>query len=233
LPNKESIVRPLRRQLLVAFSSLLVSPVSWGQTSPLDAVSVYLIPLDDFPDELASSLARALQSSMGFRVKASLKLPPLRIDSLPGTNQLAVDSVLDLGRKASDRLPETTPKTHRVFLTLRDINSRSANFRFLFSSHNKSTNSSVVSLARMLEYADERPQLTERAALRLLKMVKRAIGELHLGWSRSPDPNDLMYSPLMGVDDLDRMGLEHTEQAGDREPAPPAPKSPVKAVISS
>lgn len=225
-------MRPLRRQLLVAFSSLLVSPVSWGQISPLDAVPVYLIPLDDFPSELASSLARTLQGSMGFRIKASLPLPPLRIDSVPGTNQLAVDSILDLGRKASDRLPEATPTTHRVFLTLRDINSRSANFRFQFSAHNKSIHSSVVSLARMLEYADKRPQLTERAALRLLKMVKRAIGEMRLGWTRSPDPNDLMYAPLMSLDDLDRMSLEHTEQANDREPASPGPRSPVKSISS-
>lgn len=226
-------MRPLRRQLLVALSTLFMSPVSWGQISPLDAVPVYLIPLDDFPSELASSLARSLQSSMGFRVKASLPLPPLRIDSLPGTNQFAVDSILDLGRKASDRLPEATPNTHRIFLTLRDINSRSANFRFQFSAHNRSLNSSVVSLARLLEYANERPLLTEKAALRLLKMVKRAIGEIHLGWTRSPDPKDLMYSPLMSLDDLDGLGLEHTEQAGDHEPESPTPRSPARAVISS
>lgn len=46
---------------------------------------------------------------------------------------------------------------------------------------------------------------------------------MHLGWERSVNPKDVMYSPLMGVDDLDRIGTEHialnkTPEA-EKEPA--------------
>lgn len=192
-----------------------------AQPGPLDAVSVYLIPLDDFPEHLASSLARQLQQDLKLRVKASLRLPPLSLTTLPGTNQYAAEDILSLGSAASAAFPEASATSYRLFLTTRDINSRSANFRFQLSSHNKALNCSVVSLARLLEYANDRPMLTERASARLTKMTMRAIGEMRLGWTRSGDRSDLMYSPLMGMDDLDRMGMQHKSGPGGSQALAP------------
>lgn len=177
--------------------------------NPLDAVSVYLVPLADFPQDLASSLAKRLQQDLNLRVKASLQLPPLNLSTLPGTNQYVLEDILSLGSAASASFPEAGPTTYRIFLTLRDINSRSGNFRFQFSAHNKSLNCSVISLARLLEYTNNQPVFNERASTRLMKMTKRAIGEMRFGWPRSTDRSDLMYSPIMSLDDLDRLGLEH------------------------
>lgn len=218
-----------RRQTLLALPLLFIGLSTRGQGHPLDSVPVYLVPLDDFPEELASALAKSLQQSLDFRVKASLRLPPLKIATLPGTSQLIAEDILLQGAAASVRLPEASPTTYRVFLTLKDINSRSANLRFQFSSHNKALNCSVVSLARLLEYADGRPVLTRLSSVRLLKMTKRAIGEMYLGWSRSPNPADIMYSPLMGLDDLDRISLDHAEDPPEDKP-PARPSSSPNAV---
>jgi predicted Zn-dependent protease len=190
---------------------------------PVDAVSVYLVPLDDFPEDLASSLAKLLQQNLNLRVKASLRLPALSLTTLPGTNQYVAEDILSLGAAASASLPETSSTTYRVFLTTRDTNTRSGNFRFQFSAHNKALNCSVVSMARLLEYSNDRPMLTERAATRLLKMTKRAIGEMRLGWSRSADKSDLMYTPIMSLDDLDRLGLEHHAGPGGGQAQAVAP----------
>jgi hypothetical protein len=184
-------------------------------TNPADAVAVYLVPLDDFPEDVAGSLARALQQSMGLRIKASLRLPPLALTAMPGTNQYSAEDIMSLAANASAGLPDMSPNTQRVFLTQRDINSRSGNFRYQYSMHNRALNTSVVSLARLLDYSDGRPFFTERSAVRLQKMTKRAVGELHLGWTRSADRADVMYSPIMGPGDLDSIGLEHkTGDAG-------------------
>jgi predicted Zn-dependent protease len=194
-----------------------------GQTDPLDAVRVYLVPLSDFPEDLAGALARALQENLRFRVKASLALPPLPVSTLPGTNQLADADLLLQATQASAHLPEATPNTYRVFLTGRDINSRTGNLRFVFSAHNKILNSSVVSLARLLEYQNDKPVLTDLGVARLFKMTKRAIGEIHLGWSRSTNPRDLMFAPIMGIGDLDRIGFEHAvEPRRDEKPMTPS-----------
>lgn len=219
-----------RRKLLFLLSLLSLRSISGAEMHPLDAVPVYLVPLDDFPEELAAALAKSLQNNLSLRVKASVSLPPLPIATVPGTTQLVSDDILLQASKASSRLPEATATTYRVFLTIKDINSRSANLRFQFSAHNKALNCSVISLARLLEYAGERPVLTERSVSRIQKMIKRAIGEMYLGWKRSPDPGDIMYSPLMSLDELDKLGLDHAESPPEQAPRPVLPKSSPNAI---
>ncbi|MHB1428366.1 MAG: hypothetical protein ACYC5U_08475 [Rhodocyclaceae bacterium] len=218
-----------RRQLLFATMAAWIVGRAHGQTDPLDAVRVYLVPLSDFPEDLAGALARALQENLRFRVKASLALPPLPVATLPGTHQYADADLLMQATQASAHLPEATPSTYRVFLTGRDINSHTGNLRFLFSAHNKVLNSSVVSLARLLEYQNDRPVLTDLGVARLFKMVKRAIGEIHLGWHRSTNPRDLMFAPIMSIADVDRIGFEHdVEPRPDKQPTAP----PVRGGLS-
>lgn len=207
-----------RRQVLALLAGLVAARFAPAETSPLDTVRVYVVPLDDFPEDLAGGLAGALQEDLGLRVKASIRLPPLPIPLLPGTRQLIAEEILSRAVAASSRLPEATPETYRVFLTARDINGRSGNLRFLFSSHNRALNCSVVSLARLLDYPDGRPVINPRALIRLAKMSKRALGEMVFGWQRSADPEDLMYSPLMSLADLDRLGLAHREATSDPKP---------------
>jgi predicted Zn-dependent protease len=181
------------------------------QAAPQDAVSVYLVPLADFPEELAAALAVVMSRDMGLRVKASMRLPPLAVATRPGSDQLIADEILAQGASASARIPDMAPHTYRVFLTARDINGRSGNFRFQFSTHAPALRSSVVSMARLFDAVDNRPALTEASFDRLYKLVTRAIGEHHFGWQRSSDPGDVMYAPLMSVNELDRMGTSHAE----------------------
>jgi hypothetical protein len=184
------------------------------------AVAVYVIPLDDFPEALAGTLAQRLQDELGIRVRPSLRLPPLDVPMLPGTRQLVAEELLVRAVAASSRLPELGPATYRVFLTTRDINGESGTLRFTFATHMPSLQGSVVSMARLVTgtlgvaQADERA----RALARLHKMVKRAIGEAHLGWRRSTDPHDLMYAPVMNVYDIDRLGNDHREPGGASPP---------------
>jgi predicted Zn-dependent protease len=128
---------------------------------------------------------------------------------LPGTNQYAADDFFAKVLPRAKALPEASPRTYYVILTTHDINSRSQNFRFQFSSHSPMLNASVVSLARLLTYSNGNAILDDAAAARLYKMTKRAVGEMRLGWKRSADTQDLMYAPIMSIEDLDRIGLEH------------------------
>lgn len=203
-----------RRQLVLgalAAGAVLPAIGHAAGEHPLDKVGVWLVPLYDFPEEMAGTLAKILQADLKIRVRASGRLPPLEIPTLPGTDQAIGEELLRQALPASTRA--TGSDSYRVFLTMRDINSRSGNFRFQFSTHAPRQRCSVVSLARLLEYDDGAPRMSERSALRLHKMVKRAIAELHLGWRRSTDPTDLMYAPLMSLEDIDRIGLAHRERA--------------------
>jgi len=223
-----------RRHLMLSALALLGSGAAFALKGGGDAVSVYVVPLDDMPEALAATVAQSLARQLGIRVRAAMRLPPLRVPVLPGTDQLAAEPLLERAARASARLPGLAPTTYRLFLTTRDINAQSGAFRFQFSMHSPNLRCSVVSMARLFEYQNGERRLTDLVGERTVKLAARAVGELHLGWKRSADPDDLMYAPLMGLEDLDRIGNEHREE---REPAGPAapPGRPAKsgALIST
>ncbi|MBQ5946487.1 hypothetical protein [Massilia sp. ST3] len=206
------------RRRLLGLLALLGAGSALAQAPAPAPVRVYLVPLDDFSEYLAGNMAKQLQQELGIKVSPSMRLAPLALQNLPETNQVAGEDVLTLATEASARLPNLDASTYRVFLTMRDINAKAGDFRFQFSMHQPELNSSVVSMARLLEPGASRYHPTERAAQRMFKMVKRAVGELHLGWRRSTDPNDLMYAPLMGVVDIDMLGLDHRLVGGETTP---------------
>jgi predicted Zn-dependent protease len=188
----------------------------------LDTVDVYIVPLEDFPEGAAAVVAKALSGDMKLWVKATLRIGALDVPVLPGTNQFVSEAIIEKSQSVLKRLPESSDKTYFLLLTTQDINSRAGGTRFQFSTHNKVLNTSVISMARMMDYVNGQPVLDEKVSVRLYKMVKRAIGEMHLGWKRSTNIEDIMYSPIMGVQDLDQIGMNHTEspQVGTPESKP-------------
>jgi predicted Zn-dependent protease len=202
-----------RRHLLFAFPlSAMVHAQNRNLplASPVDAVHVYIIPTDDVSEQAAGQLARALTLATGLWIKASLWTPAGGIEPFSGTNQYAAEDYLAFAAKAAKMLHEVSPRTYFIAMTDRDINSKDRNLRFAFATHSPMTNSSVLSLAR-LQYNGDGSQATQDVVSeRMAKMLLRIIGEMRLGWKRSSDPADLMYAPIMSIDDIDRMNLADT-----------------------
>ena len=202
----------MRRLLLLSLSLLSASVASLAQTveaQEQEFVRVYVVPMHDFPEQIAEEVARFLTADMKFQVRSTLRLGDLGIQPMPGTQQLSADQILDQSASTVRRFPEAGPKTYFLLLTGYDINTSSRRTRFVFSWHSSAYNSSVLSVARLLEFQGNEPKVDSRFCDRLFKMSKRAIGELHLGWKRSNDPQDVMYSPIMSLDDLDRLSMIH------------------------
>lgn len=208
-----------RRTLSLAFSFTLLPIRALGQTqrlvpsSPVDGVSLYLIPTDGFPEQAAAGIARALTKDTGQWVKSSLLMPSGVHDPLPGTHQYPADDYLPFGAKAARQLPDANARTYFIVLTDRDINSRTRNFRFQYSMHSPMARTSVLSVARLLYGKDGSVEPGEVISLRVQKMLTRIVGEMKLGWKRSSDPADLMYAPIMSMEDIDRMSLTHSMQS--------------------
>lgn len=181
-------------------------------SSPVDVVHLYVIPTDGMSEQHAATIARALTKDTGLWVKSSLWTPSGVDVPFAGTNQYPADDYLPLGIKLAGRLPDAGPRTYFIVLTDRDINSRTQNFRFQYSFHSPMSRTSVLSIARLLYGKDGRPAANEVIGLRVQKMLLRIVGEMKLGWKRTTDPTDLMYSPIMSIEDIDRMSLIHTIQ---------------------
>ena len=171
-----------------------------------DSVVVYLVPMDDFPFEETARLARMLADDLQLNVKASPPMAYVAATPLNGGAQYPVDEILAETRTSGRRLLNAGDKVVLIALTRRDINDRAPGLNFLFSKHDLTHHVSVISTARML------PR-TDRGQDRLYKMTKRTIGEQHFGMKRSTDRRDIMYAPILSLDDVDAMGREFLQGA--------------------
>jgi hypothetical protein len=177
-------------------------------------VDVYLLPLDDFPADLASRMADRLSRDLQLRVRASLPMGSADVRTLPGTHQLIAESIIDQAAKVGARLPSRSSHSIVIAMTSRDMNSADHKVRFTFASHDNTKRVAVVSIARM-SFAKYPAGLTGKTSasqsdvdMRLYKMLKRAVGESYFGYTRSSNINDVMYSPLMSLNDLDAIGTD-------------------------
>jgi len=183
------------------------------KTSPVDAVAFYVVPTDGIGENAVAGIARTLTKAFKLLVKATAWTPSDVNEPFPGSNQYPAEDYLPIGARLARTLRDVSPRTYFIVVTDRDINSRSQNFRFQYSLHGPMQNTSVLSIARLVHNADGSRADAEVIGLRALKMLVRIVGEMRLGWKRSSQPQDVMYAPIMSIDDIDRMDLEHTLRA--------------------
>lgn len=170
---------------------------------------VYLLPVDDFSFEFADLLARELSKELKIHVRASLPMGIGDIRPLPKNSQLAIEDLIERAHNVGRRLDSTNEKLVVIALTTRDINYRSQQLRFLFASSRKTTHTSVISIARMFDSTSKVEGTQAQVAIRIYKMVKRTIGEQYFGLPRSADLSDIMYAPIMSLEDIDSMGFDY------------------------
>ena len=178
------------------------APVS-AASSPID---VYLIPMDDFNFDEASRLAQSLSTELGIKVKATVNMGSAELRTIPGSVQYAAEDIIEMAHRIAGNLRETHPTTAYVVLTRRDINSKDRALRYTFAMNSRSLRTAVVSTARMDMGENGGKANPATLRMRLTKMVKRNIGEVYYGYTRSADIQDIMYSPIMSLDDVDKMG---------------------------
>ena len=174
-----------------------------AQAGPVD---VYILPLDDFPIATARAFARRLSQELSLNVRAAAPVETAKL-APTSSGQFAAEDIMTTVIPTTDTLPDRHAKTIYLLYTRRDINDREAKSRYLFAHSNIDRRMSVISTHRM--YWDYR-WVTPSADLnsRLWKMSKRAVGEHYYGLPRTGDIQDIMYSPLLSPEDIDRIGNE-------------------------
>lgn len=168
--------------------------------------AVYLVPFDGFPEMMAQNLASWLSQDTGVFVKA---MPAAAMDFAHFNefrNQHAAESFYEGMRAVAKRLPERTEKTAVIFITDKDIYLESANFRFVFSSH-WDGRLSIVGTGRYGTAGTEMDNGNDTFEVRTLKLLKRTIGLQYFEYGRASDPDRIMYSPIAGIPDIDRIDL--------------------------
>ena len=209
IPSERMRMPVLLAAALLMTGGCATTPLTPPVTEETSPISVYFIPLDDFNADYSVFLAQKFSAEFGVKMKSSLPIGSAKLQPFAGTQQYAAENIFALAKPVLERLPDQAPNAFYILLTNRDINSRLRTFRFMFSWHDKDLRTSVISTARLRPESDASPKAAELVAGRLNKMIGRAIGEMQFGWQRSTNIDDVMYAPIMSIDDLDRMGNTH------------------------
>jgi predicted Zn-dependent protease len=171
-------------------------------------VDVWIIPMAGMPDLYVTDLVSRLKSDTGLIVRSSVAAGFGNEVLLPGTKQINGEQILKEMSSPINNLHDKKPATIFILVSAADLNDSSGTKRFLFALNNSTSRRAVISVARMRlnqDGTEEAPVLTK---IRLFKMAKKQIGELYYGYPRSSDLNSVMYSPIMGIDDLDMIGTD-------------------------
>jgi predicted Zn-dependent protease len=170
-----------------------------------EVYDVVLLPTEEFSFDFAANLAKVLAGDTQLRVRAVLNLGTRDWKPYANTSQYNPAQLRDQALPAIAELRRTYGGSLYIVLTTRDLNNSSGKLRFVFAESYPQDGVSVISAARMLSAPNGNQASIQAVGERLRKMTLRTIGLLYFGLPRSADPRDLMYSPLMSLDALDRL----------------------------
>jgi predicted Zn-dependent protease len=185
-----------------------------------DRNDIVLMPTEDFPFEFTASLAKALAAATNLKIRAILNLGASEWRPYSNVPQYDPARLKDIALPAIAQIKSTHGGSLYILLTTRDINSASGNLRFVFAESYPNERVSVISVARMLLAPTGQQENPQLVAERVYKMVLRTIGLMYFELPRSADPKDLMFSPLMSVDALDRLDSQlrlPAEESGSKK----------------
>lgn len=173
------------------------------------AVDVWLIPMDGMPADHVTYVQEKLSQETGLIVRATVEAgrSPTMYD--PASKQLLSERVLEAYKDMPRRLEATTSKTVYIVLTADDLNQEDRKLRFTFMTTAPAQRMAVLSIARMRDSFYGAPIVPFRTKARMHKMAKKAVGILYYGYDRSSDRKSVMFSPIMGLDDLDAIGTDY------------------------
>ncbi len=166
---------------------------------------VIIIPAD-FSIGLAGQITDALERRHDFKISMLTNMGlSENMYSSEHKQYIANEIAKTAGRALLNQGLKFCDKTV-IVLTNNDINNSDFRFRYLFSSHFDRACLSVISTARINPANYGLPRNDKLVTERLIKLINKSIGLHHYKYSVSSNQNSVMYGPIMGPDDLDKIG---------------------------
>jgi predicted Zn-dependent protease len=167
---------------------------------------VYFVPLGRFPDTILTRMTGYCGQKLRLNIQT---LPGVELDASVvdmQRNQFIAEQLLARMKRQYAYLA-AKPQSILIGLTAGDMFTQAERWNYCFGI--REDRFAVISYARMdpANYGEEPdPRLLER---RLRKMILKYIGMLYYHLPTSSNPQSALYSPILGLDDLDRMGEEY------------------------
>ncbi len=225
---------PLLIVLVFVTVALVFPPACGRDEGPRPALEgkgkLYFEPLSDFPPEILQRLNAYYKAKHGLDIETVPAVPLDRSVVDEGRRQVVAEEIVALMKRSRPDLAND-PEAILIGFTAYDMYIRGVpNWRWAFSWREEGR-FAVISTARMdpkifpyypgplalqiLQAVLEKygiPVRMEPEAdvlqRRLRKMVSKTIGIMYFRLPQSQDRRSVMYGPILGLDDLDRMGEE-------------------------
>jgi predicted Zn-dependent protease len=193
---------------------------------------IYFVPIGDFPETMTKDLMRHYDQTLQLRIRS---LPALSVtDELvdPARKQLIGEEVI---RKMKEQWPDLAadPNVRLLGMTADDMFTRSKQWYFAFALR-KEGRFALVSKHRMDPTFFKLPPNDTVMVARLRKMLTKQIGLQYYGLPDRREKTSVLFSPILGLDDLDAIAPEFDDVDRKRIaqlPRPcPMPSQPTKPV---
>ncbi len=171
-----------------------------------EPIGLYLIPVFGADSSIVADLEKRIQKQHGIRVKASTEMG-LGAEHFDTAHQQFIAE--EIAKSASVILNKLrgNSKTPAIVIIPGDMNDKEFRLRYIFSMHFFNDQLTVMSLARIDPRSYRQPANHELVLDRATKLINKALGYHMYGYKASSDVGNVMYGPIMGLDDLDRVNM--------------------------
>lgn len=197
-----------RTLVTIALSLLVVGSLTYGwwflRTSYSPLCQVYFVPIGGVPDNLIQKLIDSYSRNLDLRIKVLPALPITAEMLDPTRRQLVGETVIQRMRQRWPQLSEDY-SVMLLGVTGGDMYIHLMPWRFAFA-YREEGRFAVVSAARMDPTAFGMPRNDDVLAVRMMKVISKQIGIYYYRLPERHENTSVMYSPILGLDDLDAVG---------------------------
>jgi predicted Zn-dependent protease len=204
---------------LLVFGTVLMLTVVGCATTPV--CQIYFVPVGTFPDTMTQDLIRHYDQTLNLRIRP-LPVLPVTDDMMdPVRKQLIGEEVI---RKMKARWPDLAndPNVRLLGMAGDDMFIRSKQWYFAFALREEGR-FALVSKYRMDPIFFRLPPNDDVMVARLRKMVTKQIGLQYYGLPDREEKTSVLFSPIMGLDDLDAIAPDFDAVDRDRIAQLPRP----------
>jgi predicted Zn-dependent protease len=197
----------IRLRDLLVFLAICLSVTGCNNTKNL-----YFVPIGDAPTSEIEALVTHYRERFGIEIHVLPQIAPRPSDLEPQRQQLIAENVIQTMLRMYPNYANDGSSV-LIGITGQDIYPLGASWRFCFGWRIPESRSAIVSTSRMnLEYPDE-PLAEATLEKRLRKTVTKDIGILYYGMTPNKNPQSVLYSGILGIQELDRVTEEFAPNA--------------------
>jgi len=174
---------------------------AWQLMQSASLCSLSFVALGEFSPELLADSARQVEQTYGIRARVETTLPVAEQTINYARQQLVAERLI---AQMKERLPGLAqdPTVMLVGFTAGDMYLEHQNWRFAFAGR-EAGRFAIISTARMDPQSFGLAQDDTILRGRLRKMALKQVGLYFYGLPQRNDKTSVLYSPILGVDDLD------------------------------